>query len=171
MPIAETTASSFNSRALFKPFKKNITINKNNIFENTTVTNISHNLDNSYTVFTNTKNKITCKYVVIATRYPIKDIPGFYFLKMYQETSYLIAISTKQKLFEGMYISCDSPALSFRNAKIDNKDVLLIGSNSHKTGENISLKNRYDLLINTAKNIYPDCKVIDKWNAQDCIYE
>lgn len=162
------------NQASFNPVKYsygllNTYSNKNNIYENTTVIDISKNLDNTYTVLTDTNYKITCKYVIMATRYPIKDIPGFYFLKMYQETSYLIAIKTKQQLFEGMYISCDTPSLSFRSAKFNNEDVLLIGSNTHKTGENISLNDRYNLLIDTAKSIFPDCEIIDKWNTQDCI--
>ena len=48
--------------------------------------------------------QIKAKYVVIATKYPIINFPGFHFLKMYQSTSYIIAIETNSKLPQGMYI-------------------------------------------------------------------
>lgn len=142
--------------------------NLNNIYENTCVVDISKDNDD-YIVTTSQNYKIKCKYVVMATRYPIKDIPGFQFLKMYQETSYIIAIKTKEDIFDGMYISCDNPSLSFRKAKFNNQDVLLIGGNTNKTGENIDLRNRYELLEKTATSIYKDCKIINKWNTEDCI--
>lgn len=161
------------NQASFNPVKYayglvNTFYKKNNIYENTTIVNIS-STNNGYIVSTDEGFKINCKYIVMATKYPIKDIPGFHFLKMYQETSYIIAIKTKEKIFEDMFISCDRPALSFRNAKFNNEDVLLVGGNSHKTGENISLTDRYNILIDTAKSIYPDLKIIDKWNTEDCI--
>lgn len=150
--------------------KNSKSIQKLNIFENTCVIGIKKaKTKDKYIVITEKGNKIYCNHVVMATKYPIKDIPGFHFLKMYQETSYIVAISTNKEIFEGMYISCDMPSLSFRKAKYKNKDVLLIGGNSHKTGDNLSLKDSYTSLINCAKSIYPDLTVIDKWNTEDTI--
>ena len=50
-----------------------------------------------YEIITENKNKINAKYVVIATHYPIINIPGYYFLKMYQSLSYVIGAETKSK--------------------------------------------------------------------------
>lgn len=161
------------NQACFNPVKYcygliNTFSNLNNIYDNTGVTNISKD-GNNYIVTTGNNCKVTCKYVVMATRYPIKDIPGFHFLKMYQDTSYIIAVKTKEKIFDGMYISCDNPTISFRNAKYNNEDILLIGGNTNKTGENINLKDRYDILIQTANSIFKNYTILDKWDTEDCV--
>lgn len=54
---------------------------------------------------------------MIATHYPIINAPGFYFIKMYQEASYAIAVETSQKSFSGMYIKKEEPIISLRTAK------------------------------------------------------
>ena len=87
--------------------------------------NIKNNNGN-YDVMTS-EHKITAKYVVMATHYPIINFPGFHFLKMYQDRSYIIAINTKEKLFNGMYISSENPEISFRTAKFMDKELLLVG--------------------------------------------
>ena len=55
---------------------------------------------------------IKSKYVVIASHYPFINFPGFYFSKMYQSTSYAIAIKTNKKIyynqFEEPEINCSS---------------------------------------------------------------
>ena len=59
-------------------------------------------------------NKVKSKYVVLACHYPFINAPGFYFLKMYQSTSYAIVVDTKSELFSGMYINTEHPTLSFK---------------------------------------------------------
>lgn len=173
LPLQDIVASiQVKNQASFHPIKYAQgliqTFSNQPIYENTAVTDITKSGD-SYLIHTDQNKQISCKYVVMATKYPIKDFPGFHFLKMYQETSYLIAIQTNKQIFDDMFLSCDSPNLSFRKAMYHGKEILLIGGNSHKTGENISLLNRYQLLTDTAKKLFPDYKLIDKWNTQDCI--
>ena len=45
---------------------------------------------------------VTAKYVIIATRYPIINFPGFHFIKMYSEASYLIGIETSSSVNSGV---------------------------------------------------------------------
>ena len=45
---------------------------------------------------------------------------------MYQSTSYLIAVDPKKTLFNGMYINCGNPTFSYRTAKYQGKELLLI---------------------------------------------
>lgn len=115
------------------------------------------------------KADIMAKNVVIATHYPILNMPGFYFTKMYQSTSYIIAIETNKKLPEGIFISSKEPVYSFRTANYNGKEILLIGGAEHKTGEAIATKEKYKELEELAKKYYPDCKVLFKWNTRDCI--
>lgn len=118
----------------------------------------------------NTDNgSVIAKYVVIATHYPVINIPGFYFMKMYQESSYAIAIETKEELFEGMYIKLEEPKISLRTAKDEDKTVVIVGGMNHRVGAKINLDEAYENLEKAAKTMYPDAKVLYKWNTQDCI--
>lgn len=137
------------------------------IFENSKVIDIKKEKD-YYEIITE-EGKVKAKTVVIASHYPIISAPGFYFMKMYQVTSYLIAVETKEPLFEGMYINSEDPTISLRTAKLGDKRVLLVGGMNHKTGAKIDLTNSYKRLEEVAKQLYPDSKVIYKWNTEDCV--
>lgn len=137
------------------------------IYENSKVVDIKK--DGEYYKVITEKGEINSKIVVLATHYPIISAPGFYFMKMYQETSYLIAVETNKQLFNGMYITSEEPTISLRTAKIGDKEVFLVGGMNHKTGAKIDLKNSYRVLENVAKQLYPDCKILYRWNTEDCI--
>jgi len=115
------------------------------------------------------KGDVYAKYVVIATHYPIVNFPGFYFLKMYQETSYAIAVETNEQLFSGMYIKLEEPKISLRTAEDEGKKLVIIGGSGHRVGAKIDLEAAYENLEKVAKEMYPDSKILYKWNTQDCI--
>ncbi len=168
LPLDMMCGIKFFNQANFNPLKYvfgliNCFYN-NNIFENSLVSNIKYE-DNKYKVFVNGK-VVTCNHLVIATKYPLKDIPGFYFMKLYQETSYVICIKTNGKKFNGMYICEDVPKLSFRWI---NDEILLIGGNNNKTGDNVNTLDKYTYLEHIAKKLYPKCEILYKWNTQDTI--
>ncbi len=168
-PIGIKCALKFKNQAKFNPKKYVIGLASkfnNNIFENSKVTNIKK-VGEKYNIFVN-NCCITCNKVVLATHFPIKDIPGFYFLKMYQDASYVIAANIKTNNFNGIYINVEDPSISLRTLKMGNENIMLVGGNNIKVGDNIE-KNKYESLENIAKSIYPDCQIIKKWNTQDCI--
>lgn len=105
----------------------------------------------------------TADDIVIATHYPILNVPGFYFLRQHQERSYVLALSGCGRI-EDMYYSIDPGGFSFRQAG----DFLLIGGCSHRTGEN-EQGGAYEKLLEAARQYYPDCKVEARWSAQDCM--
>lgn len=166
-------AIKFKNQAQFNPvlysnnLARKIEQGGSKIFENTKVADIKRRA-NDYEIITE-NNKINSKIVVIATHYPIINVPGFYFLKMYQETSYIIAIETKTPLFTGMYISAENCPISLRTAKDGDKRLVLVGGMNHKTGSKIDLKKSYQKLEEIAKQMYPGCKILYHWNAQDCV--
>ena len=174
LPFEIAGAVCFKNQAQFHPLKylyglaKSITSCNGKIYTNTTATNLEQNLDSSYTVFAN-DSKVKCNFVVVASHYPFINFPGFYFLKMYQSTSYLIAVDTKKTLFNGMYISYSDPIFSYRTAKFQGKNLLLIGGGEHKTGQPSCFEDTYGILENEAKKFYPDAKVLFRWNTRDCI--
>lgn len=174
LPVSDVKAAiEFHHQAQFNPIKytnglcEYITNNDGLIFENSKVMKLKK-LKNGYNIYTS-NNIVNAKYVVIATRYPIINFPGFHFLKMYSEASYLIAVETSASLFKGMYINNDIPTYSFRTAILNGKRVLLVGGFNHKRGAKIDLSNSYNYLEQKAKKLYPDSKVLYKWNTHDSV--
>lgn len=139
------------------------------IFTNSLVRDVEK-YDEGYIAYSG-KYTIKSKYVAIATHYPFINFPGLYFSKMYQTTSYAIAIETEDNLFNGMYINTKEPILSFRTVKNEDKRLLMIAGGNHKTGydPNSNLNYGYNYLEQEAKKLYPDCKILYKWNTRDCI--
>ena len=115
---------------------------------------------------------VRSKYVILASHYPFIDRLGYYFLKMYQSTSYVIAVDIGDKTFDGMYINSKQPTFSYRFANFSGscgKRLLLVGGADHKTGSKIDLSNAYSILEYEVRKYYPDCKVLYKWNTEDYI--
>lgn len=71
---------------------------------------------------------VKSKYVILASHYPFIDRLGYYFLKMYQSISYVIAVDIGDKAFDGMYINSEQPTFSYRFVNGSNgKRLLLVG--------------------------------------------
>ena len=174
LPIPNVKAAiEFHHQAQFNPIKyteglcEYITNHNGLIFEHSKVMKLKQ-VGKEYNIYANDK-VVNAKYVIIATRYPIINFPGFHFLKMYSEASNLIAVETSSSLFKGMYINNDVPAFSFKTAIYNGKRILLVGGFNHKTGAKIDLSNSYTLLEQKAKELYPDSKVLYKWNTHDSV--
>lgn len=158
LPFKIKGAIKFNNQAQFNPLKflKDIS-NELVIYENTRALEIKENL-----VFTSGGN-ITAKNIVVATHYPIMNAPGYYFMKMHQERSYVLALENTNKI-DGMYIDLNKEGYSFRTYN----NLLLLGGISHRTGENEE-GGSYDELRKVAKRLYPKAKEKYHWSAQDCM--
>lgn len=173
LPFEIEGAICFKNQAQFHPLKylyglaNSISSHGGQIYTDTTATDVEQDDDNCITFAG--KYKVRSKYVIMANHYPFINMPGFYFLKMYQSTSYLIAVDTKKKLFNGMYISSSEPVFSYRKARYQGKDLLLIGGGEHKTGQPTSYQDSYGILEQEAQRYYPDCEVLFRWNTRDCI--
>ena len=172
LPIKIKGAIEFEGQAQFHPRKymlglANSIEKQNKIYQYTTVTDVEKNGE-KYKVYTD-KGSVEAKYIVMASHFPIINMPGFYFVKMYQSTSYLIAVETKLQLPQGMYINVKEPMYSFRTANYNGKEILLIGGVGNKTGEPIEDNSHYEKLEKKAREMYPDCKILYRWNTRDCI--
>lgn len=183
LPFEIVSAVKFPNQAQFHPRKYLLgllpVLEKNNvkIYENTKVVDIKHN-ENGYQIYAN-DCVVNCKYLVLASHYPIKNFPGMYFIKMYQDSSYAIGVEIgepkdsvqTQNIFDGIYISCDTPTTSFRNVMQENgKKLLIVGGSGHKTGAtNINIEDSYINLENYIKTIYPNAKIKYKWMTEDCV--
>lgn len=161
LPFKVSGAVRFNNQAQFNPLKFLKNISKDlTIYENTRALEIKENL-----VITN-RGDITAKNIVVATHYPIMNTPGYYFLKMHQERSYVIALKNIKniKKIDGMYIDAAEEGYSFRTYK----DLLLFGGIKQRTGKN-EMGGSYDKLRKAAKELYPESEEKYHWSAQDCM--
>lgn len=158
LPFKVKAALKFYNQGQFNPLKFLEVITEDlTIYENTKALEIKEEL-----VVTD-KGMVAAKVIVVATHYPIMNTPGYYFIRMHQERSYVIALENAQDV-NGMYIGIDKWGYSFRNYK----DLLLLGGGSHRTGKN-EAGGKYEELRHVAKELYPNAKEKYHWSAQDCI--
>ena len=173
LPFDVVGAVQFKNQAQFNPIKylngltKCISKNNGEIFTNTTVTDVKKIGDNFY-IFT-PNNVVTSKYVILASHYPFVNFPGIYFFKMYQASSYVIGVDVKKTINNGMYITASDPTFSFRTANYNGKKILLLGGCGHKTGTPAPYEDTYGTLENYAKQLYPNCEILFRWDTRDCI--
>ena len=173
LPFEIEGAICFKNQAQFHPLKyiyglcDAISSYGGKIYTNSVVTDVK-NYDDYCTVITD-KATVKSRFVIVASHYPFVNFPGFYFLKMYQSTSYVIAVDTKKTLFNGMYINPFSPIFSYRTAKLGKKELLLIGGGDHRTGKPSCYQDTYGVLEQEAKKYFPNCEVLYRWNTRDCI--
>lgn len=175
LPFEIVSAVKFPNQAQFHPREyllllvKILEKNNVNIYENSKVIDIKHKDDN-YEISVN-NHTVIAKKLVLATHYPIKNFPGMYFIKMYQESSYVIGVETEQEIFDGIYISCDTPTTSFRNIEQYNgKKLLIVGGSEHKTGAtDVDIESSYTNLENYIKTIYKDANIKYRWMTEDCV--
>lgn len=107
--------------------------------------------------------------VVVATRYPIFDFPGMYFIKNYQELEYAMCVEVTENINNmPMYLSADNPSISFRTALKDDKRYLLVIGNGAKTGEKIG-RDEYSVLEEKVRKCFGEYIIKDKWTAEDVI--
>lgn len=158
LPIKLSSALRFDNQAQFHPLKFIKAIAEDiTIYENTMVTEI-----HDKTIFTK-GGKVHAEKIVMATHYPFINTPGYYFMRMHQERSYVIALENAPQI-DGMYIGVDADGLSFRNSG----KYLIIGGGSHRTGEN-SAGGKYEMLRQFASENFQGSKEVAHWSAQDCI--
>ena len=170
-------AIEFKNQAKFNPIKyinglcSSIENNGGKIYEESKVIEYEKE-DDIFKVLVETNEgnyTVKCKHLVVATRYPIFNIPGYHFIKMYQEISYSVAVKMQDNLkIKDLYICKERPIISIRTAKYNKQNYLLVIGNNHKTGEEINTKDRYKILEEIAEKITGN-KVEYGWNTEDCI--
>ena len=173
LPLDIYSAIKFENQAQFDPVKYTygladaIIKNDGEIYENSKVIDTVED-DGKYNVITK-EGKVRAKYLVITTRYPIINFPGYYFMKMYQSTSYAIIVDTHTEInYDGFYINAETPVFSFRTVKSGDKNLLLAVGYDYKTGTEI-VGNPFEYLKAKVKKMYPEAEVLKSWTAEDAI--
>ena len=176
IPLKISGAIEFKEQGQFHPIKyanglvKAILEKGGIIYENTKVTDIDESEDDDEKNVVIAENfKVKAKDVVIATRYPIVSVPGYYFLKMYQSTSFAVLVDPHEEIkFNGVYINTEQPQLSFRMLEDNGKKLFLAVGYDYKTGDEF-VGNPYEYLESKIMKMYPNSEILNKWCAEDCI--
>ena len=158
LPFPVTAALRFERQARFHPLKFLQAIAQPlEIYSRTTVTAVKG------THVETPCGAVTARHILFACHYPFINVPGYYFMRMHQERSYVIALAQGATM-EGMYLGIDSDGFSFR----PHGAALLLGCGNHRTGENAA-GGQYNTLRNAARRYFPGCSEITHWSAQDCM--
>lgn len=156
LPFPIAGALKIKNQAQFNPLCFLYSISeKLNIYERTAVREL---ID---TTAKTDHGKIKADKIIVATHFPFLNKHGSYFVKMYQERSYVIALNNAMNI-NGMYVDESENGMSFRNYR----DMLLIGGGSHRTGKQ---GGAWKELRDFAQTYYPKAREKYHWATQDCM--
>lgn len=154
LPFKVAGAVKFPEMAQFHPLKFLINAVKGlNIYEHTFVNRIDKT-----TAYTQ-KGVINAKKIIVATHFPFINRHGFYFVKLYQRRSYVIAYENAPDM-EATVDNFDKDGFYLRNYN----GLLIIGGGTKRTGKGCG----FDTVSSFASKYYPKAKEKYRWANQDC---
>lgn len=156
LPFEICGAVEFSDARMFNPLKfvSHIACGLN-VYEHTRILEVE-----KASAFTD-KFSINAKRIIITTHFPFINKYGLYYLKMFQERSYVIALRGAPKI-ENMYLDEKEGGLSLRSYG----KYLLLGGGGHRTGKDSA---GWIPLEMAAQKYFPDAKITNRWATQDCI--
>ena len=172
-PIPCQAALIMKGQAQFHPLKylsaliPSILESGGKIYENTTALKIEDDLQP--TILLENGHRLVCKSVIVASHFPFSDEIGLYFARMHVERSYVLAIKSEKDYPGGMYYSADTPTRSLRYTEMNGEKLILVGGESHKTGQGVPTHQHY-LGLQSFSEQYLGVKEIPyRWSAQDIV--
>lgn len=156
LPFETVGAIRFPNQLQFHPLKFLSALSQGlNIYEHSEVREMTE-----YFALTG-KGSVAAEKVIVATHFPFINTRGSYFMKLYQERSYVLGLKNAMDV-EGMYIDAEKGGFSLRNYG----DLLLFGGGSHRTGKCMS---GCEALKKSAAEYFKDAEIAAEWAAQDCM--
>ena len=104
---------------------------------------------------------IEAEKIIVATHFPFLNKHGSYFLKLYQQRSYAIALEGAPTP-DGMYLDEQENGLSLRS----HNSSLILGGGGHRTGHE---GGGWRELERAAAALYPGASITHRWATQDCM--
>ncbi len=104
---------------------------------------------------------IRAENILVATHFPILNKHGSFFLKLYQQRSYVLAVADAVDV-KGMYLGVEKGSVSLRNQG----NLLFIGGGSHRTGKKTA---GWAPLEAFARETFPHSPIAARWANQDCM--
>ena len=158
LPFPIAGAVRFREQARFHPLKFLGAIAENlDIREQTRVLSVEDDMIHT------DRGTVRAEHIVFACHYPFVNAPGWYFARMHQERSYVLALKNAY-LPRHVYLGVDGDGLSLRAAE----GLLLLGGSGHRTGENPG-GGQYAALVDAARTLFPGAQEVARWSAQDCV--
>ena len=156
LPFPTAGAVVFPRQAQFHPLKfLNGIVGDLTIYENTPALSVTKS------GAVTEHGTIQANAVIVCTHFPFLNKHGSYFLKLYQQRSYVLALKNAP-IPEGMYLDARKNGLSFRHWG----DTLLLGGGGHRTGKPGGGWAELEAFVQAH---YPDGKIVSRWATQDCM--
>ncbi len=166
LPFKIAGALKLDNQAQFHPVKylqalANLFVkNGGIIYENT----LASKIETGELVTTITdKGVIKSQRAVLTTHYPFYDKPGLYYLRMTPYRDHALAVKTKNKPPEGMYIDVSGNYFSVRSYE----EYAVVGGISHRVGEQIDTVQPYNELVDFAQKHFEVDEISYGWSTQD----
>ncbi|MFC4557260.1 FAD-dependent oxidoreductase [Virgibacillus kekensis] len=137
------------------------------MYENTRVMDVEGK--KNVKVTTENDKTVTCQQVIFATHFPVYDPDEFFAGNLQPESSYALAVNTNKEFPDGMYISADAPKRTLRRIKDNSKSYVLVGGESHSTGDGKSSDERYEELQKFAEEQFDATEIMYRWSSHDLI--
>ncbi|WP_433944427.1 FAD-dependent oxidoreductase [Paenibacillus sp. SN-8-1] len=139
------------------------------IYEQTTLSGELQKENGILHLKTSDGHTLKCNQVVAATHFPFYDGGGLFFARLHAERSYAVAIEPETSYAGGMYINAGTPTRSLRSAKLDGRDVVIVGGENHKTGQGLCTIKYYENLELFGGELLGAKRIPYRWSAQDLI--
>ncbi len=173
LPLPVKAALRFDNQAQFHPRRYLLALARtipgegSHVFEQTRATDID--AKHPYVIPTTRGHKVTAERVIVATHFPCFDDFGMYYARIYPERSYVLGMTIAGPYPGGMYISAEDPTRSLRSQPLAEREMLLVGGESHKTGHGGDTNEHYQRLREFAAATFPVESELYRWSTQDCM--
>lgn len=134
------------------------------VYERTQATDVDE--DGDRCLVRTDRGTVTAGHVVVATHLPFLDRGGF-FARCSPTRSYALSARVDGPVPHGMYLDAGSPSRSVRSARDGGDEVVIIGGEGHKVGQDEDTRQRYDALEQWARATFPVRSIDYRWSAQD----
>jgi glycine/D-amino acid oxidase-like deaminating enzyme/nitrite reductase/ring-hydroxylating ferredoxin subunit len=116
-------------------------------------------------VETDSGRRVGAEWVVVATHLPFTD-SGLFFARSHPERSYAVTARLESPVPQGMYLSTERPAHTFRAVPWQGEELWLIGGESHEVGSGDPVAS-YRALDAFARERFGVVSVEHRWSAHD----
>ncbi len=175
LPFPTKAAVRFNNQAQFHPLKyldaliQQIVGKGGQIFEHTRAMNIEEQSRGKYLLITHSGRNIKSSKVIIASHFPFYDGGGLYFARIWVSRSYALGVIADTKLPQGVFLSAEQPVRSLRSQPFGDRELIIVGGESHKTGQDSDTNQHYANIESWARENFTIIDIPYRWSTQDCM--
>jgi len=173
-PLVNMPAIEFPSQARFHPrmylkaLSDAIDGDGSAIFESTSVDTVE---DDPLTVVAG-NHRVTCDHVIVATHNPIVGKAGLIGATLLQTklalySTYAVAGRTERgRIPDALFWDTGDPYRYLRIEPDGEHDVVILGGEDHKTGQETDGERRYKTLESALERLVPGINIVDRWSGQ-----